>query len=119
MRTDKYYSASAELAERGGFTRYRHRIETDRYLLSESDIRQMIGSGLVEIAELATLDIREVSASEADSLILEGKAEDTRRQAGVVAVESSEETDGSTTPTDDAVDADGEKDSGGSDRVNE
>lgn len=98
MRTDKYYSASADIAERGGFTPYRHKIEGGRYLLSESDIRNMIALGLIGIDEMRDLDIIEIDSEEADRLILEGKAAETREAAGITDVdadntEQTEETD--------------------------
>jgi len=91
MRTDKYYTASAEITERGGFTPYRHRTENGRYILSESDIRNMVASGILEIEELGSLDISEVNYEEVQELILNGKAAERRMAAS--ASSSSDEED--------------------------
>ena len=91
MRTDKYYSAGAEIAEKGGFAPYRHKTEDGRYILSESDIRNMVASGILEIEELRTLDIIEVSYAEAQALIVDGKAAETREAAGVSEEEAEPE----------------------------
>lgn len=103
MRTDKYYSASEKVAALGGYTDVRYKVEGGRYILSESDIRNMVIGGKISPSDFRSLDIVEVSAAEARRLIAEnghaiggaGGIEPTDEEAAVAAAEEpAEETEG-------------------------
>lgn len=72
MRTDKYYLASAKVAEQGRLTDCRYRTQDGRYLLSESDIRSMVAGGRISFAELSQPHIEETDPATAKALIARG-----------------------------------------------
>jgi len=71
MRTDKYFSVSEGVAKQCALDQVRFKIADNRYILSESDIRNNVTAGRIQPSDFATLDIREVSSEEADRLISE------------------------------------------------
>lgn len=71
MRTDKYFSVSESVAKKCELDQVRFATSDNRYILSESDIRNNVTAGRILPSEFATLDIREVSSEEADLLIAE------------------------------------------------
>lgn len=73
MRTDKYYSVSTEVAKKAMLVDFRYRVEKDRFILSETDVRNMVARGVVSPTDVSSLDMREVSLKEAEVLIAKGK----------------------------------------------
>lgn len=71
MRTDKYFSVSEGVAKQCALEQVRFQIAGNRYILSESDIRNSVTAGRIQPSDFATLDIHEISSEDADRLIAE------------------------------------------------
>ena len=69
MRTNKHYSVCAYITEKCGLTRCRYKIEVERYVLSESDIRSAINSGQIKQIDVREPDVVEIAAATAKELI--------------------------------------------------
>ena len=69
MRTNKHYSVSAEIAGKCSLTQCRYKIEGERYVLSESDIRSAINSGQLKQIDVRVPDVVEIAAATAKELI--------------------------------------------------
>lgn len=69
MRTNKHYSVCAYITEKCGLTQCRYKIEGERYVLSESDIRSAINSGQIKQIDVREPDVVEIAAATAKELI--------------------------------------------------
>lgn len=97
MKTDAYYLASRELAERGGFYGLRYIAPDGRIILSESDLKVMANRGVFTPEEFVTgLDVELISSERAKVLISEGHykmRDDETEPAEETTEEVAEETD--------------------------
>lgn len=92
MKTDAYYLASRELAERGGFYGLRYIAPDGRIILSESDLRVMANRGVFTPEEFVTgLDVELISSEKAKVLISEGHYRMKEDDAEEVTEETTEE----------------------------
>lgn len=69
MRTNKHYSVCAYITEKCGLTQCRYKIDGERYVLSESDIRSAINSGQIKQIDMREPDVVEIAAATAKELI--------------------------------------------------
>lgn len=69
MRTNKHYSVCAYITEKCGLTQCRYKIDGERYVLSESDIRSAINSGQIKQIDVREPDVVEIAAATAKELI--------------------------------------------------